>query len=274
MNEVNEVQETRKYSRKGFVKTTGMVTAGAVLGGPVLAMLGCSPLEVSEGNVAAEIPALPWAYEKLDVELVRKRGYDAYFEGGCCYGAAKALIDTLRETSGGPWETLPTDMFRYGSGGIYSWGTICGALNSSLAINALASKNHADLGNELMGWYTLFPFPSDKHEAYCKIPNQITTVANSPLCHVSVSTWVNANDPKARVNEPEKAERCAKVTGDTAAHMAQLLNDNLESSFAVTYAAPEAMAHCMSCHQGKDSMLDNQQGKMNCLSCHDDHTKQ
>jgi hypothetical protein len=221
-----------------------------------------------------KVPEWPWPYKKLDPELVRRRGYDNYFLGGCGYGAFSALIVTLNEVVGFPYNTVPMDMFKYAAGGSVSWGTLCGALNGASAVINMVTKDYSKLVSELNGWYTGFPFPSDKHEAYCKLKKQITTVAKSPLCHVSVSIWVNANNPKERVNEDGKKDRCAKLTGDVAAKAAELLNGLiLEQKFVAAYKTPEEFAHCMSCHTGTKSLLDNQQGQMNCLSCHDDHTK-
>lgn len=137
------------------------------------------------------------------------------------YGAAYALLEVLKEEPNSPYASIPVDMFKYGAGGAYSWGTLCGALNGALAVINLATDKHPEVGNELIGWYTFFPFPSDKHEAYCKIPKQVTTVTKSPLCHASVSIWCAAAG--AKVNSEEKKDRCAKLTGDTAAHAAELL---------------------------------------------------
>ncbi|WP_040378578.1 C-GCAxxG-C-C family protein [Dethiobacter alkaliphilus] len=260
-------QKGTSVSRRKFLMGAGALATGVM----AMGVVGCADTVTGNGNVASA-QALPWTYKKLDVEKVRKRGYEGYFEGGCCYAAATALLETLREDNGSPWDTIPQDMFRYGAGGAYSWGTLCGALNGSLAVINLARENHPELGNELVGWYTEFPFPTDKHESYCNIPDQITTVAKSPLCHISVSTWANAAG--ATVNSDEKADRCAKLSGDTAAYAAQLLNDALENNFAPAFTVSDEYSHCMDCHTGKDSVFDNQQGKMSCTSCHDDHTKE
>lgn len=270
-------KENNGLTRRKFLISAGALATGALAAG----IAGCSSTNTANtggtqqaGTTAAKTgaaPALPWKYNKLDVDLVRKRGYDNYFKYGCCYAAASALLETLVENTGSPWETIPMDMFQYGAGGAYSWGTLCGALNGALAVINLASAKHADIGNELIGWYTEFPFPSDKHEAYCKVPKQITTVAKSPLCHVSVSTW--ANKAGAKINEKEKKDRCAKLSGDTAAKAAELLNQAMEGQVVLAYKVPQEYSHCMSCHQGKDSLLDNEQGKFNCVLCHDDHTK-
>ncbi|MBU7006545.1 C-GCAxxG-C-C family protein [Phosphitispora fastidiosa] len=178
------------------------------------------------------------------------------------------MLLTLRESSGGPWNNIPIEMFIYGAGGAYSWGTLCGALNTSMAVMCLASDKHAEVGNELIGWYTEFPFPSDKMDAYSHFPKQHQTISKSPLCHVSVSTWANAADSIQRINEKAKKDRCAKVTGDTAARAAELLNQALEGKVVPLYKVPEEFNHCMQCHQGEKSTLDNQQGKMNCNLCH------
>lgn len=270
--EKNSETKSLMTRRKFLIGTGALIATGGIIGcssdkGTAGTSANATPASTGE---AGSTPALPWSYKKLNVDDVRKRGYEGYFKFGCCYGAAEALLLTLKETSGGSWGTIPMEMFKYGAGGAYSWGTLCGALNGALAVIAVASEKHAEIGNELIGWYTKFPFPSDKHEAYCKVPKQNTTVSDSPLCHVSVSKWAVANG--AKINEAMKKDRCAKVTGDTAAKAAELLNQALDGAIVAAYQVPAEFSHCMQCHQGASSMLDNEQGKMNCLSCHDDHT--
>ncbi len=267
-----EGKKNRIYTRRRFLTQVGILATGMIAAGSIA---GCGSPENAAKNTGTTTKTgkptpLPWKYQKLNVDIVRKRGFENYGIAGCCYGAASALLITLAETAGFPWNTIPLDMFRYGAGGAYSWGTLCGALNGSLAVVNLASAKHDIIGNELIGWYTQFPFPSDKHEAYCHFPKQVTTVAGSPLCHVSVSKW--ADKAGARINEAQKKDRCAKVTGDTAARAAELLNQALEGKITLAYKVPEEFSHCMACHQSKNSLLDDEQGKMNCILCHDDHT--
>ncbi len=217
-------------------------------------------------------PAWPWPYKKIDVEVVRKRGYENYFKGGCMYGAASALLSAMVETIGYPYNLIPQDMFKYGAGGSSSWGTLCGALNGSSAVINMVTKDYAKLVSELNGWYTEFPFPSNKHEGYCKIKNQVTTVSKSPLCHQSVSIWAKAAG--AKINEDAKKDRCAKLTGDVAAKTAELLNAYMvDNAFTASYKASSEFSHCLACHNGATSALDNEQGLMNCVTCHTDHTK-
>ena len=220
-------------------------------------------------GATAAVPAWPWPYKKLDPAVVRKRGYENYFNGGCMFGAASALLLTLQEQVGFPYTTMPVDMFKYGAGGVGGWGTLCGALNGTAAVLNLVHKDYAKIVNELMGWYTEYPFPSKDHEAYCKFPGQVQTVAKSPLCHASVSLWSKASSFK--VNSDQKKDRCAKLTGDTAAHAVEMLNLLVDGKFIASYKASEEFAHCLGCHNGPKSPLDNEQGLMNCVSCHEPH---
>ena len=137
-------------------------------------------------------------------------------------------------------------------------------------MNIAVGKN-ADLGGTFMGWYQDNPFPSNKHEAYTTFKNQITSVAKSPLCHASVTTWCKT--AKLKVGSAERKERCAKLTGDCAAYVAELLNNKLEQKADPKFTPTAEYISCMGCHNGATSLLDNEQGKMNCLPCHDDHTK-
>ncbi len=162
-------------------------------------------------------------------------------------------------------------MFRYGSGGVAHWGTLCGTMVSAGAILNLASKDYGDIIHELMGWYTEYPFPSNRYDAYCKFPEQVQTVAKSPLCHASVSKW--ADVVGTTVSSQEKKDRCAKVTGDTAFHMIELLNQHVDGKFTAIWKPSEEFSHCTACHTGKESALNNEQGYMNCTPCHTDHTK-
>lgn len=228
-------------------------------------------VKIATPQVAGAVPAWPWPYKKLDPEVVRKRGYDGYQKGGCCYGAAYAIIGALAEEVGFPFTLVPIDMFRYGEGGAVGWGTLCGALNGSgAAISLVCNADvYRKLINELMGWYTQEPFPSKKHDAYSKFPDQVQNVSGSPLCHVSVTEWCKASGFK--VTDPQRLERCAKLTGDVAAFAVELLNRQLEGTFAPVYKTPDEFANCISCHVGKDSALNNVQGKMNCVQCHQPH---
>lgn len=256
-------------SRRKFFTRAGVLTAGLVTVGAVGLNRVASADTVTSGNSPL---VLPLKYNKLDVDTAYKLGYDGYFKNACCYAAANALLTLLQQSApDAGWDVIPPGMFIYGQGGAFGWGTLCGALNSSLAIIGMASKNSANLGNELLGWYTQNPFPSKNHESYCAIKNQVTTIADSPLCHISVSKWVAAAGGKSNnssVSEAGKKDRCAKVSGDVAAKTAELLNEDLAGTFTATYQPAANFSSCLHCHNGADSMRDDEQGKMDCNICH------
>lgn len=256
-------EEKQALSRRKFLLGTAAFTVGAVAAGVTAG--------VKPKAVAAAAPPVPFPYQTLDVDLVRQRGYNNYFSGGCMYASARALLDTLVEVVGAPWDSIPADMFKFGKGGALNWGTLCGAINGSLAVMELAAGDAAaNLGPELMGWYSKFPFPSSSHEAYCAIKNQVTTVSDSPLCHQSVSLWCDASG--FTVNSVEKKDRCAKLAGDTAAKAAELLNAWKAGTFAAAYQPDADFARCLPCHVGATSRYNNVQGQMDCLECHTDKT--
>lgn len=259
-----------KMTRREFLVGAGGFAAGAAVG----AVLSGSPFGLVPSAQAADAaPAWPWPYQKLDPEVIRKAGYQAYYEGGCMYGAFKAIVGELQKQVGAPFTNIPLDMMRYGEGGAAGWGTLCGALNGSAAAITLVTgkADYPKLVNELLGWYTGTEFPSTEHDEYAKFKNQPTNACGSPLCHVSVSDWCKKAGKK--VTDPERLDRCAKLTGDVAARAVEYLNSLADARFAAAYKPPELFAGCLGCHNGKDSMLNNEQGKMNCVQCHGDPHK-
>lgn len=255
--------EDKNVDRRNFLKNLGFLAAGVAVSSGVVGML-------DPKSVQAAAPALPWAYQTLNLDDVRQRAYNNYYTGGCMYASAKALLDTLYETAGTPWDTIPADMFKYGKGGAFNWGTLCGALNGSLYVMALAAGTAVDpLGNELIGWYTTNPFPSKLMDSYANYTRVRQTVANSPLCHLSVTQWCDATH--YTVSSEQKKDRCAKVAADTAAKAAEILNAWKAGTFAGVYQPAEAFETCLSCHNGATSQLDDEQGLANCTMCHDGH---
>jgi hypothetical protein len=217
--------------------------------------------------------------------------------------AASSLIEAIKYAFGsdpniyppgptGPdgtdWDVVPTgstSWYKYGSGGVNSWGTLCGVPNGCIAILNLMGLNTAALVDQVMfhycqtefpckglrdlqedptyGWDTDFapiPLADDEVLAY--------TVANSPLCHASVSKWAYAANVDMAATTPyetaHKTDRCAKVSAAGAAFTAELLNGLISD-----LTMPTLTAQCYGCHQTHTSEgLPAQQGKMDCLECH------
>jgi len=174
-------------------------------------------------------------------------------------------------------------MMTFGSGGVAGWGTTCGTLlGASAAISLVADKATASqLVNELVGWYTRAPFPSDTANQYAvnhaylvadkpdiELPQ---SVSNSALCHVSVTTWCRNSGLAS--GSPERAERCGRMAGDVAAMAVELMNANLAGSFVPVFELSSDVQGCTVCHKTGDNyeMGNFTNGKMECTACHEPH---
>jgi len=268
-------QDNKKLARRTFLAHSGVVATGIGVGA-----VGLNAALDAEAGDDSVVQSWPWPYQELDVELVRKRGHQNYYKGGCMYGASGGLLSVLREEIGQPYTGFPHDMMRYGGGGIAGWGTVCGSLNGACAmLTLIAGKSYGKLVNELMAWYTVTPFPSENANQYAAEHEYLvaeyktdavlpTTVSNSPLCHVSVNTWCRATGYAS--GSRQRAERCARLTGDVAAKAAELLNLQIRGEFVVSDIEE---SECSGCHVMGENYEAGQFiiGKgSNCTNCHGD----
>lgn len=269
-------------SRKEFLDTTARTAAavsiGALGGGLLAAGVDQARQVPITANAAVQGFPWPWPYVKLDPEDIRKRAHRDYYTGGCCYGAFNAVVSALGDVVGQPYTLLPPQMMFYGGGGGAGWGTLCGALNGVAAAMSLVvdRSNASALIGELFGWYTNAKFPSDVSNDYAVqklfLVNRndkalMQTMSSTPLCHGSVSKWCTESGYKA--SAPERAERCARLTGDTAARAVQLLNEFVDGRFKATFVPVKAVSECMSCHDATYSHVLSST-KMDCRQCHND----
>jgi hypothetical protein len=261
--------EQEQVSRRDFVKLAGAAICGIAVGavGEYALMPTKAEIVTKEvtKEVPQEVPPYPWAYTKLDPDAVAKRGYDAYFKGGCCYGVFEAIVGELKDQVGFPFTTIPTEMANFGKGGAMGWGTLCGCLNGAgMAIN-LVSDNLAPV-SEVMGYYTETAFPIYVPATAIKVDGVLTSsVSNSPLCHASVTKWCDAAGKAA--NSPDRAERCARLVADVAKKTVELLNNVADGTFQATYAAPQDVIDCLACH-GTSGDVNNVITQMDCADCH------
>jgi hypothetical protein len=264
-----------KLPRRNFLAQTGLAATGLGIGA-----VGLNAAVRAGESEDKSAPEWPWPYKELDVELVRKRGHKYYYEGGCMYGSGGGLLSALIDRVGYPYTTFPHDMMRYGGGGIAGWGTVCGSLNGACAMITLAAgKAYGKITNELMAWYGTTPFPSDRANSYAANHDYLvekyktdavlpTTVSDSPLCHVSVNTWCRESGFAS--GSPQRAERCARLTGDVAAKAAELLNAHASGQLVT---GEFEKSECMSCHFMGENYESGQFiiGKgSNCTDCHGD----
>jgi len=243
----------------------------------------CPTAETITEEVQVALPDWPWPLAKLDVEEVRKRAHLGYYEGACAYGAFHALVSSLADTVGDPYTNFPTMLMKFGEGGVAGWGSLCGGLNGACAaISLAAGEDYKALVHELVGWYTQTALPTDisndyavNHEflvdEYKTDAKLVSSVSNSTLCHASVTNWCKASGFAS--GSSERSERCGRLTGDTAAQAAILLNSLVDSSFVPAVALSDDTNSCRTCHKkGKEFELGQwTRGKEVCTVCHTPH---
>jgi hypothetical protein len=275
----SQSEETGGCSRRSILAGSAALLAGGALGGAVTAYASAKT-----EKPAPEPPPLPWKWARLDPLDAGRRAYRTYFDGGCGHTTYFTLLSMLREKVGYPWTTLPDRMMMHGAAGYGGHGTLCGSLGgTALIINLVAYKDkdqvYAQLIDRLFYWYAKQEFPTTMFDDISSVPKQIKVTAKSPLCHTSVSSWTLAAG--VEVTSKEKKERCAKVAGETVYIAVQALNEFFDGKWTPPVWEPsKEITHCVTCH-GPDDMLQSrekdgmrhQQGHMECLLCHDDHTK-
>jgi hypothetical protein len=203
--------------------------------------------------------------------------------------AASSLIEAIKASFGGvptgnDWDYVPsgtTSWFKYGSGGVNGWGSLCGVPNGCIAVLNLMNLSSTTLMDQIMYYACQTEFPiKGLHDLYLSDPSPSSwarepmpdgdvlayTVANSPLCHASVSKWayaagVNMTAPGTTTGTAHKTDRCAKVAAGVASFTAGLINGATSS-----LKMPDMTAQCYGCHQTTSHPA--QQGKMDCLECH------
>jgi hypothetical protein len=265
-------------SRRGFLtKSTSLL-----VGGTVGAYAASAPAKTAVPAPAT--PPLPWKWVKLDPLEAGRRAYRYYAHGGCGYAAYMALLSLLREKVRYPWTTLPDKMMVHAAAGYGGHGTLCGALGGACCIiNLVAYKDEDDIYRQMIDklfyWYAEQEFPSTRFDDISPIPKQIKVKAMTPLCHTSVSKWtLNAG---VQATSKEKKERCAKVAGEVVYTVTRTLNEYFDGKWTPPAWKPsKEVEHCLTCHGPADMFhtnekegMNQQQGHMECLLCHGDHTK-
>lgn len=205
-----------KESRRDFLKKSSMlVGTAAVLG---TSMIGCAQ-EPEVVIQEPEIPAYPYPCCEFDLDRVEKIGYEGYFENGCCYGVAKALLTELSEKVGAPFTYIPAEMFANGKEG-YQAASLCGAMGGALGVFGLVlgPDDARALTKELNAWYTSTPLPIYQPEA----PAPVQTVSATINCLDSITAFMTAAGVERK--DPIRKRRCGGVTADVARKAAELLN--------------------------------------------------
>ncbi len=253
-------------SRRSFIKNAG--TVGAATGVGLAGGFG-----LASPDVVAAQATHPFGYPEggLDVEKTRQLGYDGFKglvlddgtrHGGCAFGAFNAIIGQLAEVVGAPYTTIPRQMMDWAGAGVVGFGTLCGTLNGVAAAIGLVCSGRDARGfiSDLMTWYSETPLPTNLLAPTGDLPQ---STAESNLCHVSLTRWCRVSGLAS--SSPERAERCARVSGDVAAKAVELMNQG-----ALGLQVPSEKTACRTCHyMGPDyAMGQFTHGEMNCITCH------
>lgn len=219
-------------TRRDFLKKSAALLGSAAVVGSVPAML--------QAKAESEVPEYPYPYVEIDPEYVEKLAYEGYFENGCCYGVAKAILVALREKVGYPYTVIPEEMFANGKEG-YTCGTLCGALGGAVAMIGLVcgADDSRQLTKDLFAWYCSTNLPIYQPEAAAPVQ----TVAPSVNCIDSITTFMTA----ANVERGDiiRKRRCGGLSGDVARHTIELLNAHFgyaEMPVTEAVAAEETLA--------------------------------
>ncbi len=114
-----------------------------------------------------------------------------------------------------------------------------------------------------MAWYEKTPFPL--YQPADPVP---TTVANSTLCHVSVTKWLMETGEDAK--SPLKKMRCGGLTADVVAKTIEMLDKHFAGNFDREFMPAAVVGECKTCHGSEPIMVT---GKESCTNCHDESFK-
>ncbi len=209
-----------------------------------------------------------WAYHPVDPAITAERAYLDYSKHSCMYAIFNSVLSQLAESHGEPYASFPTAMMLYGHGGIGGYGTVCGALNGAAALFGLfvgdkKMQNH--LIENLFRWYEETELPRFDPESPGLDYTPPASSATLPLCHASITHWVQTSGYEAK--SAQRKERCRRLSADVAAQAVTILNQYFSNTFTTAARPSETVSACMTCH-GDGGKLANTNGMMHCAACH------
>jgi hypothetical protein len=216
---MEESQVTEQgVSRRSFLTTSGKVLAGAAIASTVLA----------GKSQKAEAYALDtgYGYALLDPQKVGQIAYENYAKRWCASSVIAGLVTELAAKSGGAWKTYPIDAMRWAHGGFAGWGALCGTLTGAGCVIGLVVPD-TDIAeamtNDLAFYYSYTDMPSFTPPKNLIADIKSMTIANTPVCHISVGRWMSQEG--VEFLSSERAERCARVAANIAMETVNMLNE-------------------------------------------------
>ena len=203
-------------SRREFLKKSSALLGGVA----VLGLTGCGAEQNTDAPAEVQLPEYPYPCCEFDLDRVEQLAYEGYYENGCCYGVAKALLTELTDKVGYPFTVIPAEMFANGKEG-YTAASLCGAMGGALGVIGLVcgSDDARKITKELCAWYTSTNLPIYQPE----IKADAATVSPTINCSDSVSKFMAAAGITEMKDDRRRA-RCGGLSGDVAKKAAELLN--------------------------------------------------
>jgi hypothetical protein len=261
-------QEMKKLGRREMLYLLGgTVASTAVLGGAALSNATKTP----SGPFPLAQEPFSWKPKKLDPKEIADTAYQgfAYKGYGCGFGVFYGIVGLMGEKYGKPYNEFPFTMLEVGKSGVSNWGTLCGALlGAASALSLFYGRKERDpMIDQLFRWYEVTAFPTYMPAGKAvKFDGELpTSVANSPLCHVSVSRWAHSSGYPAK--SKQRSERCARLTSEVASKTWEIIEAKMQGKTVAWFDKAESRKYCGECHDpGKESPI--AKGKQDCTSCH------
>ncbi len=284
----------RRQAMGRIIGIAGTVAGTALIGPKAMAATTCggdTQIGIGSGG-GGELGQNLLTYVTLDPMVVAQRAYAGYGRGGCMYGVFDAIIQELAvqgHEDACNFAAIPTNLAAYGGGGIAGWGTLCGCLNATaMAVNMLGGVDRTAVIRSVYRYYEKTPMPRGDQTFLTAIgaptrnddagapltPEKIKqSVANSILCHTSVSLWSKASQYGS--SHAAKLERCAQVTAEIAYVTVEFLNASLAGTLNSETQSPDN-ANCLGCHGSSKAepnayISTDVASQMECKTCHSPH---
>ncbi|WP_028580773.1 C-GCAxxG-C-C family protein [Desulfogranum japonicum] len=259
MNQQKLSTQSEGLSRRQWLKGAGVLASCATM-----ANLG-NVLPHAHAATTGNMEQWPWPYVKLDPTTTAELAYREWYRIYCGGAVISSVFTQLREKVGEPYTSFPIDAFMFLEGGCASWGTLCGSnAGACIVANLILGPRLLDeeamghrISTEILEWYCNASMPVFKPKQP-RIKGEIPkTIAESPLCHVSVGKWMAISEKP--INSPERKDRCARTAASVSYRLVELLNSWKEDEFEfmeegnfspLSDHGINAQPNCAECHGG------------------------
>lgn len=259
-----------KNEKKEVSRREVLVGAGAMAAGAAVMSAGITTfVDKAKASGASE-----YKYKKLNIAEVGRLAHETYFSKFCAESVMTGLFKPLAKSVGEPYASYPLGSIFWAHGGMMGWGTACGTLiGAGVAIGLITAGDKTKVTtaggrapvpvgeaiiNDVIAFYANEALPQYQPEAgQAKYQVKNQSVADTPICHISVGKWMDKEDVK--FFGIERKERCARLAADISTYTAKLLNEWADGTYK---PRNEPLANA----------LDNQiTSQANCMDCHGDN---